>query len=113
MWFSPEYDVGGNLVVLDLVVNRIGRHDPDFNLLAPPGNWHGLQPYAFPASDLVNGPERTMFGATRTISITGNRLAMKITILGARASKASDGLYRLDRLRLSIDVENLGPAKAG
>ena len=112
MWFSPEYDVAGNLVVLELVLNRIGRHDPDFNLLAPSGNWHGLQPYTFAGSDLAHGPERTGFGASRTISAGRVRLVVKIVILAAKVSKTSTGSYQVDQLRLSIDVENLQPAKA-
>ena len=113
MWFSAEYDVAGNLVGIDLVLNRSGRRDPDFNLLAPSGNWHGLQPYMFPASDLVHGPEGTGFGASRTISVGRVRLVVKIAILASKVSKASAGSYQVDQLRLSIDVENLHPLETG
>src|ERR1700687_3442041 len=46
---QPEIDVGNHLVSAELVLRPAGNNAATSNLLQPRGNWHGLQPYMFPA----------------------------------------------------------------
>lgn len=60
----PDPDVSGEPVVLDFVLRSArGRA----NLLEPEGNWHGLQPFIFVASEFDQPP--AAYGDTRMIEV--------------------------------------------
>jgi RHS repeat-associated protein len=75
--FYLERNVKGSLVGVNLVLNDVGHLSADSNLLSPTGNWHGLQPYAFVASDLLKGPDNSTFGAHRTIEVKRKGLVVE------------------------------------
>jgi hypothetical protein len=96
-------------VGVDLVLNDLGHASPDSNLLSPTGNWHGLQPYTFIASDFVKGPDNSTFGAHRTIEIKSKELVMGINVLGVKVTSTSEGDAQIDDLTLELVVDNLKP----
>jgi hypothetical protein len=56
---EPDRDVRGAAVVLDLTLRCRGfRHGED--LLSSAYRWHGLQPFIFPARDMVGGPKSSI-----------------------------------------------------
>jgi len=111
---QPDYAVGRYLVGVDMVLRRISDQSEDDNLLSPPGNWHGLQPYNFMAWDLRSGADKSAFGGMRDIVIKRLGLAVRIevekaaTSLGPRHTPPMPADYpELDELWLEVRVDNL------
>ncbi len=82
----PDYAVGHRLTAVSLVLHHVGDQRDDRNLLSPPGNWHGIQPYVFSAFDLRNGVDRTVFGPIRKIAIAELSLTVIIELKRAKVS---------------------------
>jgi hypothetical protein len=78
---EPDLDVGKHVIVVDLVLRDADEPRTNENLLSPAKNWHGLEPYNFVASDLLHGADRSVFGARRSIKITGRELDVEIQIV--------------------------------
>jgi hypothetical protein len=106
LFFDPQRDVSGILVGVDLVLSD-SMHGPGLNLLNPPGNWHGLQPYDFVASDFLHGPNKSGFGAHRVISVDRKGIVVDIDVLDVKVSASPGGKTQIDTVNLSIDVQNL------
>jgi hypothetical protein len=104
---EPEADVGKHVIGVDLVLRNADEPKTDENLLSPPGNSHGLQPYNFVASDLLHGADRSVFGARRSIKVTSRKLNIVIQILDVKFRTLSDGTQEIDDLKLSVSVDNL------
>src|SRR5277367_4792617 len=51
---EPDLDVHKHVIGVDLVLRDADEPKTNDNLLSPVTNWHGLQPYDFVASDLLN-----------------------------------------------------------
>jgi hypothetical protein len=62
LWLSPEYESGGRLAGVDLVLDQVGHRDWSENLLAPSGDWRGFQRFMLSATDLADGPNKLGFG---------------------------------------------------
>ena len=99
----------GSLVGIDLVLNDLAHADPDSNLLSPAGNWHGLQPYMFDASDFLKGPDNSVFGARRTIEVKRNDLVVAINVLNVKVASTPESDPEIDDLTLELMVDNLKP----
>jgi len=107
---EPDYWVGNQKIEgLDLVLRYPSDKSKDSNLLAPQGNWHGLQDYDFPALDLRRGVKNTIFGEKRTITVKRLGLTIRINLKDAKISPISEGNYQLEALDLQIEVDNLNP----
>jgi hypothetical protein len=104
LFLEPEYDKNRVLIGVDLQLVD-ARGSADVNLLNP-HDWHGLQPYDFVASDLIQGAEKSTFGAHRTITVEGRGIAVQIDIIKVQVSPATGGGYQIDDLALSIAVDN-------
>jgi hypothetical protein len=104
---EPELDVGRYVVGVDLVLRDAEEAKTDENLLSPAGNWHGLQPFNFMASDLLHGADKSAFGARRTIKVTSRRLNVAIQILDSKVRTSPEGTHEIDELKLSISADNL------
>jgi hypothetical protein len=109
---EPQVDVDKHIIGVDLVLRDAekSKTDENLNLLNPPGNWHGLQPYNFMASDLLHGAEQSAFGKNRNIRVASRRLAISIQIMGVRVSTLPNGTHEIDELRLSLSADNLPPS---
>jgi hypothetical protein len=68
-------DVNGRADAVDLVLYRPGSNE---DLLMPFGPFHGLQPYDFVGLDLLQGAEKSTFGAIRSLPI--RRTATKLVV---------------------------------
>ncbi len=109
---QPQNDIKGNLVHIDLVLHRAGAKPDANNLLEPPGRWHGLQAYDFNASDFKNGPEQSIGGKTRTISIKSRKLRVTFSISSAEivpvaGSPIEGGEYAFKAFTVDADIENM------
>ena len=103
----PEVDVGKHAIGIDLVLRNAEKPKTGENLLSPTGNWHGLQPYNFVASDLKHGADGSVFGARRSIKVTSRKLNVVIQILGVKSRALPNGTLEIDDLKLSVFVDNL------
>jgi hypothetical protein len=103
---EPDFDVGHHVVTLELALRRPGEKNGAANLLAPSGNWHGLQPYDFPATDLAQGVKKSVFGEKRTMVLQSLGIVLQITISNAKVSPTSGNDYQLEALDLRIEVDN-------
>jgi hypothetical protein len=70
---SPERDVAGRPVVIDLVLTTVGATAESRTLLEPLGNWHGAQLFSFSAKEFKRNRVGGLFGAKRRISIQGSQ----------------------------------------
>jgi hypothetical protein len=104
---EPEVDVGKHVIGIDLVLRDAKKPKAGENLLNPSGKWHGLQPYSFTARDLLDGADRSAFGAHRTITVTSEGLDIRIHVLDVSVNTLLDGTHQIDKLSLSISAENL------
>jgi hypothetical protein len=104
---EPELDVGKHVVGVDLVLRDADEPKTSENLLSPSTNWHGLQPYNFVASDLLNGSDRSAFGSRRSIKITSRELDIEIQILDVTLRTLPDGTQEIGELKLAISADNL------
>ena len=119
LWLEPEYTTHKDLAGMDLVLNEGDRRDPRSNLLAPSRNWHGIQPFEFGAGDLIQGPDKAVYGVSRTLPARDREFGVQVKVLGANVSEIpKDRIparvrelqadwYQLDRLELTISVENI------
>jgi hypothetical protein len=106
LFLEPTFDVGHHVATVELVLRRPDEKKGAANLLAPSGNWHGLQPYDFPATDLAQGVKKSVFGEKRTIVPQSLGIVLQITISNAQVSPISGNDYQLDALEIQIEVEN-------
>jgi hypothetical protein len=117
LWLFPQYEVGHHIVGLDLVLNETGHEDWNENLLAPKGNWHGLEPFMLTASELADGTDGMNFGPRIRIPVKEKGLIVAVDVLGAKVDPFRNGDpnvlphgdYEFKELDLSISVENLRP----
>lgn len=103
---EPEVDVGNHLVFVELVLRPAGKNAAKTNLLEPSGNWHGLQPFMFPANDFVDGVEKAAFGKTRKWTLKSLGLEVQVTVKEAKVRPISSD-YQFDSLNLDIELSNL------
>ncbi|MHB1206090.1 MAG: hypothetical protein ACYCZX_11005 [Rhodospirillaceae bacterium] len=109
LWLQK--DIKGNLSHIDLVLHLPGTRADASNLLDPSGRWHGLQAYDFNASDFTNGPERSIFGKTRTIEIKNRKFNVTFSISKAEIVPVADhpiegGEHAFTAFAVDIDVKN-------
>jgi len=109
LFFYEERDVRGTLLGVDLVLDD-GRYSrSNLNLLSPKGNWHGLEPYDFVASDFLHGIDKSGFGRHRTIKLEGKGIVVRIDVLDVKVSPAPRGDIQIDSVMLSVSADNLNP----
>lgn len=104
---EPEVNVAKHVIGVDLVLRNAEKPKTDENLLSPAGNWHGLQPYNFVATDLMHGADRSVFGVRRSIKVTSRKLNVVIQILDEKISASPDGTQEIDVLKLAVSADNL------
>lgn len=104
---EPQIDNAKHVIGIDVVLHDADKPNADENLLNPPGNWHGLQPYSFMASDLVNGPVKSAFGLHRIITVTNRGLNIGIRILDVKIGTLPDSAHEISELKLSLSADNL------
>jgi hypothetical protein len=104
---EPEVSVAKHVIGVDLVLRNADNLKTDENLLRPAGNWHGLQPYNFVATDLMHGADKSVFGLRRSIKVTTKKLTVVIQILDEKIRALPDGTQEIDDLKLAISVDNL------
>lgn len=107
LWLEPEVNVAKRVIGVDLVLRNAENPKTDENLLRPAGNWHGLQPYNFVATDLMHGADKSLFGARRSIKVTSKKLTVVLQILDEKIRVLPDGTQEIDGLKLAVSVENL------
>lgn len=108
----PERDVKNRIVVLELVLQPATRKKDHSNLLYPPGNWHGYQPFFFSASDFARGAQNSGYGRTRTIPISKLEMQLRVQVDGVKVEltgeKSSEGsLYEFHELTLQVTTQPL------
>jgi hypothetical protein len=106
---EPDFDERHRVVTLEVVLRLAHDKGEAQNLLAPTGVWHGYQPYMFAGSDFALGPDKSVFGPRRTISVQRLGLVVRIVVSGVKVSPTSGipGLdEQLDSLDLQIEVDN-------
>ena len=104
---EPHSDGSRNAVGLDLIVRDAGKPESDANLLNSPGNWHGVQPYNFFASDLLHGAAKSVFGRRRIINVKSRGLGLEVRVLHVKISVKRNGAQEIDELTLSLAAYNL------
>jgi len=109
LFFEPEYDVNRALAGVDLVLSDLQNRGSKKNLLSPPRNWHGLQPYNFVASDLLQGPDKSTFTSHRTMKIDNRGIVVQIDVLNVSLSSLPGGDHQIDEVQLSVTVNNANP----
>lgn len=103
---EPDFDVGGHVVTVELVMRRAGAKDDSPDLLR--GNLHGLQASDFAANDLAHGAKNSAFGEERTMPLAKLGLLLRVAVKDATVSpNPTIGGYQLDTLSLQIEVDNL------
>ena len=107
--FVPDGHVAGAAVVLDLTLRCPGLRNGE-DLLSSAYRWHGLQPFIFPAADMVDGPKNSIGGEVRTMLAPQLGVALKVKVLSAVVSPASSD-YGWDHLALSVQLRS--SAKVG
>jgi len=107
--FEPDFGVGHRLEALALTLHYPHEKAGAPNLLYPSGIWHGIQPCDFVANDLAHGPQKSVFGDKRTLSLKGLGLIVRINVLRAVVSAISTCNYQLSVLALRIEVDNSNP----
>jgi hypothetical protein len=58
------------------------------------------------ARDLKLGPEKSVFGAQRTLRVTERKLEVRVEIKDAKVSQDSSDSYSFDVLKVTLSVEN-------
>jgi hypothetical protein len=104
---EPEVNVAKHVIGVDLVLRNAEKPKTAENLLSPVGNWHGLQPYNFVATDLMHGADKSVFGACRSIKVINRKLNVVIRILDEKIRALPDGTQEIDVLKLAVSVDNL------
>ena len=103
---EPDFDVGGHVVTVELVMRRAGAKADAPDLIR--GKLHGLQPLDFAANDLAHGAKNSVFGEQRTMSLTKLGLLLRVTVTDVTVSpNPTMGGYQLDTLGVHIEVDNL------
>ena len=65
---------------LSLALERANAKPGADNLLEPPGNWHGYQPFFFAADDFKDGAEKSFHGVSREFCRDATGLETVITV---------------------------------
>lgn len=81
---DPQRDVVGNVVVVELVMERASGSPHGPNLLDATRRLHGMQKWFFAASDLAHGAERSGYGNHRTIDLP--KLGLQVQIKTVRVA---------------------------
>ena len=76
---KADKDVEGRPAVVNLTLQQAGSPQDGRNLLEPPGNWHGMEPFSIAARDFNSGA-LPAFGRHRKIPIQGSRSALLMDI---------------------------------
>ena len=84
---TPHPSVHGVVSDIELVLQRQADPANAPNLLDPPGNWPGYQPYIFAATDFKAGAAAALYGASRSICRTASGLAVTIVIQDVATQK--------------------------
>jgi len=108
----PDLDVGKHIVVLDLVLQRAGRHKDDSNLLDSTGKLHGYQQYDFAASDFAHGAPNSIYGDTRVIDLPqlGIKIRIKVVAVNVEPTtsfSAETPGYQFNDLTLRVTAKKL------
>jgi hypothetical protein len=109
MSLEPDPDADGRVSVVDLVL--MPSADRGGNLVEPPGNYRGLQPYDFAALDLRQGAARSVFGPVRRITIRGTARKLVVRIDDFALRRFPDrpagelGSVEIKSLRLSASLD--------
>lgn len=106
---EADFDRGHHPITAELMLRHADEKTGASNLLDPTGKRHGLQAYDFPADDLAEGAQKSVFGKERMMSLKNLGLVIRITILKAAVSPISGGHHQLDALELQIEVDNSNP----
>lgn len=110
---EPEYDVGGYLDGLNLVLRDV-RRPSEYNLLCPDDKCMGLQAFIIVGSDFTHGPEKSIYGAKRTMPVPGRNIVVTATILDAKVSPIPNrDDFQLDTLHLDVSAENAPGSRSG
>jgi hypothetical protein len=107
----PEFDVGNHAVVLDLVLQEIGKRKKGLNLLDSRGKLHGYQPYFFAASDFTHGAQNSEYGILRVIDLQKLGIELLVTVFDVHvesttATSLGAPRYRFGDLTLQIRTES-------
>ena len=104
---SPERDVKGRPVVLDLSLSRADSPIGSRNLLEPKGNWHGAEPFGFAAREFRHGLKSSVFGSRREIPIQDTQRVLLVSIRSSQIAFCN--AFCVDPafggLKLSISIE--------
>ena len=110
-WFrlSPDRDVDGNDIVVELVMQGTSSSSRKANLLDATGRLHGMQKWTFAASDLANGAQRSVYGTARAIDLPKLGITVEATVarVGVKPTPATAGMpagYRFTDLTLEVRV---------
>jgi hypothetical protein len=87
-------NVHGTITDLVLVVQRADAGADAPNLIDPPGNWHGYQPYTFAATDFKAGPEHSLFGGTRSVCRFNSGIRVGIVVKEAAVGMVAESTER-------------------
>ncbi len=85
---EPMCMVGGYVIGVDLLLKDADRPN-EYNLLCPDDVCIGLQKFDFNARDFVHGPDKSIFGAKRTMSVPGRNIVVTATVLNVVVSPIS------------------------
>jgi hypothetical protein len=103
---EPEIDIANNVAGWNIVLYESAR--PNRNLLEPQGPSHGLQPFMIVATDMRLGPEKSTFGAHRTLEVPKRGLIVHVDVKDARVSRDQvTDYYAFELLQVSVSVDNL------
>lgn len=100
----PEYDVNKHL--LGWTIWYYNLEDRNQNLLEPEGNWHGILPIDLMAADFKAGFEKSVFGATRKITIKKKWL-LTVVITDSIVVEETPGRWSFERLDITLSLENI------
>ena len=99
---------GGRYVIgMELVLKDNGK-PKEYNLLCPDNICMGLQAFDFNGVDFVHGPEKSIYGATRTMPVPGRAFVVNVKVLDAAISPiAGSKLFQLDKLDLDLSADKM------
>jgi hypothetical protein len=102
---TPWPDAWRDISYIDLELHRPGRRQGR-NLLSRPGNWHGIQPFYFVASDIADRPPGgAIFPNPRRILIQGTHEELEVTVVDSRVHPTGTEMHHaFDGLRLSLAI---------
>lgn len=106
----PDSDGYGNVIVLDLFLQKPGVKPDHSNFLDWTGKLHGYQPYVFAASDFAGGAQKSMYGESRKIDLPKLGMQMRVKVLDVHVEPTPEASaqvpnYQFDDLSLEITTQ--------